>query len=234
MTTPRTIVEGALRLCQGVGRDAALSAADATEGLEALNFMLNGWEAESLLIPYRTSEDFTLVVGDATYTIGTGGDFNTTRPLAIEAIVLKDANGRRHPLRRITLTEFNQIPYRTEQAEPERFYYEPAYPLGTIELDTLPDAADTATITSRKPLTDLSLDTEISLPDMYMRAFKYNLAVELAPEYGRSVKPEVIAIARESKRAIEAQRAAQTVPTLDVDPVLWAGNDDYDIESDTV
>lgn len=52
-------------------------------------------------------------------------------------------------------------------------------------------------------LNPASLTTEILMPPGYLRAFRYNLALEIAPEYGVQPSPEVRRIAMYSKRNLK-------------------------------
>jgi hypothetical protein len=48
-----------------------------------------------------------------------------------------------------------------------------------------------------------TLDTVLSFPPGYLRAFAYNLAMELAPEFGVEPSPQVQRIAMTSKRNLK-------------------------------
>jgi hypothetical protein len=48
-----------------------------------------------------------------------------------------------------------------------------------------------------------ALDTELHFPPGYMRAFAYNLAMEMAPEYGVEPAPQIQRIAMTSKRNLK-------------------------------
>jgi hypothetical protein len=48
-----------------------------------------------------------------------------------------------------------------------------------------------------------TLATSLTFPPGYLRAFRYNLAVELAPEFGVEPSPTVVRIAMTSKRNLK-------------------------------
>jgi len=48
-----------------------------------------------------------------------------------------------------------------------------------------------------------TLDTTLAFPPGYLRAFRYNLAMELAPEFGVEPSPQVQRIAMTSKRNLK-------------------------------
>jgi hypothetical protein len=48
-----------------------------------------------------------------------------------------------------------------------------------------------------------TLDTVLTFPPGYLRAFRYNLACELAPEFGVEPSPQVQRIAMTSKRNLK-------------------------------
>lgn len=49
----------------------------------------------------------------------------------------------------------------------------------------------------------VGLTTQLLIPPGYLRAFKYNLAMEIAPEFGVEPSPQVSRIAMTSKRNIK-------------------------------
>lgn len=57
-------------------------------GLSRLNDMLKGWSLQSLTIPVVGREVFSLTANVGTYTIGPGGDFDTTRPPCLTGAAL--------------------------------------------------------------------------------------------------------------------------------------------------
>jgi len=206
--TAQTIIDGAFLLIQ----ISAPQTADRTAGLIVLNDMLGTWGADGLLVPYMTVENFALIASQQTYTIGSGGDFDTVRPIKIENAYIRDSSNNDYPVEVLmSKKEWNEISLKSTEARPERLYYDPQYPLGKIYFDFTPDAAETLYVDTWKSLTELAAtSTSVDLPDMYKRALKYNLAVDLAPIYGRELMPAVISGATESRSVIANINVTQT------------------------
>jgi hypothetical protein len=233
MATAGDIVRRALRLNSVLTRGETLAAEDGEEGLQALNELLHSWYANNILVPSLTREQVTLTTGKAQYTIGSGADLDTARPLTITTIVIRDS-GTDYELREISQRWWSQISVKNEKERPDRFYYEESYPNGNLYLDSQPDQNYTAFITSYKGHSDFSsLSTSLGLPPLYERALAFNLAVDMAPEYGKEVSQTVLNQARQSKLYV-IQRHAQNRPveaSMDYS-LTHGGADQYDIRSD--
>lgn len=173
-----------------------------TNGLKALNAMLGSWGANRLLVYEVTSENFPLVVGTGSYTIGSGGAFNTVRPNKITDAYLRDGTTDT-PLHIDVRNRYNEISDKTAKGLPNTLYYLQEYPLGKILFDYVPDKTYTLFLDSWKTLSTLAaVGTTVNLPPEYERALIYNLAIELAPEYDAVLLKEVYAIAEESREAL--------------------------------
>lgn len=223
MATATTIIESALRKIGALSRGFSLSSEDAADGLEALNDLLQHWSNESLVIPYRTRESLTLTSGTNPHTIGIGGTLSTTRPLVIESAQIT-VSGIDYPVDVITLGEYQRIPDKTSTGRPLALYYEPSDTLGRIYFDYVPDSTYPFVLHSLKPLTSFTaLATDDSLPEEYLRMVKFNLAVDLAPEYHKEVPATVAAMAASSLAAVKARNNAFRVGKLAVDAALLKG-----------
>lgn len=229
--TAREVIKGSLRLLGVLGRGVPLSAEDAADGLEALNDMLDAWSIEELMIPSITEEDFTLVAGTAAYTIGSSQTFNTTTPIAIDEAKIVDANNNQYDVEIVTLRDWNKINDHTVQGRPYQLYYERPSGTGTINLYFTPDTAETLRLFSVKPLTNFTgLSMTHVFPNEYSLALKFNLAVFMAAEHGKTPRADVVAIADETKRNIKMQNFEPELLTVD-DGLLNRNGRGYNIDA---
>lgn len=183
-TTALDIINGALRLLQVKSPDVVLTAEEANDALDTLNLMLDSWANESLMLNHITSETFTLTTGLNPHTIGTGGTFDTDRPTSIDMITVL-IGGASFPVQLMAYDDYAAIRLKTLQTlYPQYAYYDADYPLGKLFLYPVPSQPATITIYSEKPLTQFtSLTDTFSFPPGYAKAMKFNLAVDIAPEY---------------------------------------------------
>ena len=101
-------------------------------------------------------------------------------------------------------------------------YFDRSLPiLGELYMYPVPSTASIINLYSRKALTQFSsLTDSISLPVGYVRALKYSLAVELAPEYQVSAGADVIQLAIAAKAGLK--RTNRRPLTLQIDPAALA------------
>ncbi len=207
--TAQDIINSALRLIGAIAQGETPSSDDALNGLVALNIMLDNWSAKRLLTPALTKESWSVAPpAPSFYAIGPGAaNFNTTKPEMVLDAYIRDANNSDVPLEIITLEEYDRISDKaTATGAPMKLFYDPQTAqntLGAISLYPWPGSAYTLILETLKNFTEFAALTDaFSFPAAYARAMKYNLAIELAPEYGASVAPEVLAIAKDSYQTI--------------------------------
>lgn len=220
--TALDLIKGAYRLIGVIAEGETPEAEDANIALSALNALLDAWKIEPLLIYDLQEESFALAPGDGAYSIGAGQDFNTTRPEAVVSAFVRDSSGIDRPLTVFEFDRWDQIPDKDAAGTPEALSYEPSYPYGQIKLWPAPAASATLHIRTHKPLTGaLTLAAQILVPAGYERAIRFNLAVELAPEFGREAPPTVQRVATESKANLKMNNTR--VPQMQVDSGLLIG-----------
>lgn len=221
--TAQELIKSSLRLIGVVAPGETPSADEMQDGLTSLNTMLDLWSSKRLAVPVLTTENYTLVPGTAQYTIGSGATWDTPRPLRIINAYVRDGNID-YPIRIRTRKEFNRIALKTVQARPEYLWYDNQFPIGIVNLYYTPDDTDTIFIDSWKALTSIAtLTTTLSFPEGYESALKYNLAIQIAPEYGATVAPAVAAIAKDSFTTIKNFNSPRAESVLDL-PTDRGGN----------
>lgn len=220
------IIRRALRLLGSLGQGENPSAADQSEGLEALNGLLDSWNAESLIVPARTKTAKTLVSGTQSYTIGESGDINVARPPQIiqgEAYI--QDGSQEYELRVYSAAEWASIYQKTLTSwRPSVLYYEPSAPLGRVWLWQVPDSsAYILNLWLPTLLSQIQGVTDIFyLPPGYAEALLFNLAVRLAEEWGKQLSPTTIELANNSLARIKAMNA--TLPSMVCDRAMLTYN----------
>lgn len=167
-----------------LGRTEVPSAGEANDALTAFNAMLDSWSnGEDLLSFVVLERSFTLSVGVASYTIGTGGVVNVARPNDITEAYVRDTGGNNFLMEIMTRDKWNQIGNRSSTITnqiPDTLFYDPQYPLGVINIFPTPLLAYTLFYDSTQDLVDFaSLASTLSMPPGYERAYVLNLALEL-------------------------------------------------------
>jgi hypothetical protein len=181
-----------------------LTSAEQTEYLSVLNTMLESWSNERLLIYQILEEAFTLVVNQNNYTIGSGGSFNTTRPIKIEDSCFIREDDTIYSVVVVDERTFSGLQTVAQSDRPRHLYFDVSVPLATIYFDYTPDSAYEFHLKSWKQIQTFgAIGTTVSLPLGYQRAIESNLAIELAPGL-TSVSQEVAKIAKDSKAAIKS------------------------------
>lgn len=228
--TGNDLIKAAMRLIQVTAVDVDLTAQELKDGLESLNRMLDSWSLDELMLYQVIREPFQLVSGQNPYSIGLGGDFNTTRPTKIVGAYLTLNNGSipvDYPMDVIQYDDYNAIRLKTLSTNfPNYIYYQPSFPIGEIYIYPVFTPNDPATIgpayitlTSWKPLPIIVDPTAtLEFPPGYWEAIVFNLAVRLAEEYQFSIREATIALAANALKRLK--RMNQRTNTLNTDVAL--------------
>lgn len=208
--TAKEIIRAALRQISAVGALEEPTDADYSACLEYLNNLGDSWSAEGMMIFGYSREEFTLVAGTSSYTIGSGATFNTNRPAYIDSAQLQYPNENvDYDVEIVPQNKFDMASLKTTQGQPTMLFYNPTYPNGTIYLFYTPDQAYTLRLNMRARLGSLStINTTVSFPEEYRRALVFNLAQDIANMYGFAVPQDVVRLARESKTIVMSRNAA--------------------------
>jgi hypothetical protein len=128
------------------------------------------------------------------------------------------------PVEIIDADRWSNIPVKgTASGIPTKLFVEGSNPLETLNFWPLPNVASSAVLWSWKPLTQFaSVNSTVTVPPGYLRALRYNLALELSAEYGIQPAVGVAAGALESKENIKRHNIVS--PLMSVDDALLSGS----------
>lgn len=233
------MLNASARVLGVLGKGETLDTYETADGLQALNMMLDAWSAERLMLAGMTLENFPLVAGTASYTIGSGQTFNTTKPLKINDAYIRDSNKNDYPLDIISEEMYDSLPDKDYAISlPEYLFYdrgetEQATQTGTIYLYSIPDKPYTLFIDSQKILSEFaSAAVSFTLEAPYEEAIKFNLAIRQFYEYYPLKMPipkDLKDLAEDSKANIKRLNHQLQVATLD----LPGRKGMYNIETDS-
>lgn len=221
MTTALDLIGDALGLTNAVGVDQDLTDSEVQDCLRAMNDLIGEWSTQNLAVYGQANQSFNTVVGQFVYTIGTGGNWATTRPERINAPAYSVVSGSSFPCLPMTQGEYNGISNKAQtQTYPDFYLYVNENPLGLVTLWPVPSAITPITLSIDRVLTSIATATTVlSFPPGYLKAFKYALGVEYAPAFGKKISqyPDIVEIANRSfgniKRANKKQRVMRCDPS---------------------
>jgi hypothetical protein len=206
-TTANEQINGALRLLGVLAEGETPSAATSQDALVALNQMIDSWNTERLSVFSTQDQIFSWPPGAISRTLGPTGDFVGERPILIDdSTYFRDpASGISYGLKLINQQQYNGIAVKTVTSTyPQVMWVNMEYPDITMTVYPVPTKVLEFHIVSVKPLTaPANLATVLAFPPGYLRAFRYNLACEIAPEFGVEPSPTVMRVAMTSKRNLK-------------------------------
>ena len=208
------------------------------DGLFMLNSMVDNWSTRRFIQTSNVSENFALTASQQSYTIRSGGNFSTEPPFKINDIFIRDSWGSDSPVEEIQVDAWGSLEDKNIATGRPRFYYyspglsQQATQAGTLYLYPKPDSSTTYTLhmTSQKLFTEFSSQSDtVTFNKAYTRALVFNLAIEIAPMYERSVLPDVQRIAFESLKYLININSKVPNATFDLPNI---GGKRYNINSD--
>lgn len=176
-----------------------MTAADAARGLRLLNSMMDGWSNENQASYAFLTQSLVLVNNQTRYSIGPdiSADVNSVRPLKLVQCYMTDELGNNYPIAIVQQYEWNEITNKEINGQiPTCVFYDPQFPIAYLNFWPAPYLPWTVSFTSYLQLQSFpNLFTDLQLPRGYVPALQYNLAIELAPFYGKAVNPVIAELA---------------------------------------
>ena len=207
MASAGDIINGSLRLIGVLAEGETPSAETSQDALNAMNQMIESWNTERLAVYSTQDQVFTWLAGFKERSLGPSGDFVGNRPVLIDdATYFKDpSNGISFGIKLINQQQYDGIAVKTVTSTyPQVLWVNMEYPNITMTVYPVPTKALEWHIISVDELSQpANLATDLAFPPGYLRAFRYNLACELAPEFGVEPSRQVQRIAMTSKRNLK-------------------------------
>lgn len=207
MATAGDIINGSLRLLGILAEGETPSAETAQDALNAMNQMIDSWNTERLAVFAAREQVFRWPAGLLTRTLGPTGDFIGHRPVMLEdSTYFRDpGTGVSFGIKFINHQQYNGIAVKTVPSiYPQVMWVNNTFPDITMTVFPRPlRALDWHFVSVEELARPVTLATELRFPPGYLRAFRYNLALELAPEFGMEPSAQVMRIAMTSKRDLK-------------------------------
>ena len=214
MGTVKTTITDALReiVVLAEGDEASADMIEAAK--RTLQGMIALWSIDGLMVPYLKKETFTFDGVTQTFNWATGQSsphFNSASPVRIVAATFVIESYRR-ALDPADARLLAQRPISGRVAQPVFFYFDRQI-IPTVTFDCVPYGGGVEFV-SEKPLdATLELTDTWEFPAYYDLLLKNNLAILLAPAYGKQVTPELAFNAKSQLQSVTRYNA-QPVPTL--------------------
>lgn len=207
ITTAGDQINAALRLLGVLAEGEVPSAATSQDALAAFRQLVDSWNTERLSVYNTQDQVFTWPAGQISRTLGPTGNFVGNRPVQLDdSTYFRDpSTGVSYGVKFINQAQYNGIAVKTVTSTfPQVVWINQEYPDITITVYPKPTRDLEWHFVSVDELTQpVGLTTQLLIPPGYLRAFKYNLAMEIAPEFGVEPSPQVQRIAMTSKRNIK-------------------------------
>lgn len=207
MATAGDIINGSLRLIGVLAEGETPSSETAQDALNAMNQMIESWNTERLAVYSTIDQVVTWPPGALFQTFGPTGNIVGSRPILIDdSTYFRDpASGISYGLKLINQQQYNGIAVKTVTSTyPQVLWVNMTYPDIEMYVYPVPTKVLEFHIVSVEELSQpASLGTDLAFPPGYLRCFRYNLACEMAPEFGVEPSRQVQRIAMTSKRNLK-------------------------------
>ena len=234
-TTPSDIINLALKTANVIGVGQTPLAQDTNDCFNQLNMMMAQWQRRRYMV-YNLVTVGLQATGALTYSVGTGGDFNITRPVKLESAFFRMNKNTPlpvdYPLEVLRAQEdYNRISIKNLNAFPQYAYYNTGFPLGELYIWPVPNNQYEIFITVMVQLEAFqTINDQIVLPPEYLDALHWNLARRICVMYGLPITPELTGYAEASMRAIEEVNSQ--IPLLHMPVALRGKSGAYNIYGD--
>ena len=206
------ILTSAAILCGSLAPGETLNASESTDFFERFQDMTDSWSTDRENLFVVGVQTLVASVAKSAYTIWAdpSADFNQTRPMLIQT-ASHVLNGITEALELVDSTNFASIQDKSTTAKLIlKMYCDYGEPIATLNVWPTPVNPPTFELYTQTPLpTWDTLFDPVNLPNGYKRAFKYNLAMNIAPDLGTPSDILAIIAPEAEKSYMEMRRLNQ-------------------------
>lgn len=214
--TVRDLLSRSLRLIGVLASGETADGSQIVDALSSVNAMIDSMKNDGFMIYENQVIDLSLVASQQSYTIGDGGDFDVARPNDITRAkyLLNDIEYR---VEIITSLQWADICYKAQTSTiPCKLFYNPASPLGILNIWPKPDATGTLKLYTTKPIEKFtSVNAIVDLPPGYEDLIVYGGVERIAPEYGKEITQTQMNILMKAKAGISRKNIEPQYMTTD-------------------
>lgn len=198
-TVQTALINRAMRMLSLIKSGSSPTANESNDVLVALNSMLDSWRTDELTVYSVDEITGNIMASKQSYTLGPSGtDIVAVRPISVEnaRLLYNEVN---YPVEIIDQDQWAAIRVTTLTSNLPRYVYITGdWPNTTLKFWATPTVPMQVILGVMHPIMGMALADTLSVPPGYERAIASNLAVEIAPEFGASVSPELARIASSS------------------------------------
>lgn len=213
-TTAGDLINGSLRLLGVLAEGETPSSETSQDALFAFNQLIESWNTERLSVFSTIDQVVAWQPNVLNATLGPSGTLQPVDPAVtlVRPVLVDDAtyfvdpaSGISYNIKLINQQQYDGIAVKTVTSTyPQVMFVNMTYPDIDIYLYPKPTKLLHFHFISVQEINQpANLATDILLPPGYLRAFRYCLACELAPEFGVEPSPQVQRIAMTAKRNLK-------------------------------
>lgn len=200
--TATSFINSALRLAGVLAAGETPSSDEATDALASFVSLLDSWAGQELALFATRRVSVTLSTTSGPYTI------SGARPIKVIGASVLLANGLGFPVQVLGPQAFGLVEHSGDaSAQTRAMMCDYALTSPAVFVAPTPTGSSTLLLdvtVSLAGIVDGTTDLAGLFPPAYLKALRYNLAVDLAGEYGRAVDASVMQIANTTKAQLAA------------------------------
>jgi hypothetical protein len=211
MTTVTELITQALKDATVVGEGDSASSETMTDAFALFQQLMGQWQSSGKNVYAQVTSSFN-ATGALSYSIGTGGDVNITRPEKIDNVYWR-LNTVDTPLTMLnTYEEYLDLTTKTMSGDATYAFYLPSYPLGTLYIYPQPTSGSFFITRTESLPTFTSITDTIVLPAKYILPIRFSLAELFSVTFQTVISPAVSTMA--NRYRVSLRKSNTRVPTL--------------------